>query len=197
MKLITSIPGSIITGIALALVIALSIGGGNAINGAEITVWIHVIVGITWVGLLYYFNFVQVPAMAAALADSDGPGPAAIGKYVAPRALWYFRWAALLTWLSGMAALSNAGGVVQAFTFAGGASNIIGMGAWLGTIMLINVWGFIWPNQKKILGLDGKTHDADVIAKAKATAFTFSRINVALSIPMLMGMTAYGHGLPF
>ena len=197
MKFITSIPGSIITGLVLALAFAFLIGGGGAINGAEIAVWFHVIVGITWVGLLYYFNFVQVPAMAEALADSNGPGPAAIGKYVAPKALWYFRWAALLTWLSGMAALSNAGGVVQAFTFAGGQSNVIGMGAWLGTIMLINVWGFIWPNQKKILGLDGKTHDADVIAKAKVTALTFSRVNVALSIPMLMGMTAYGHGLPF
>lgn len=197
MKFILSIPGSIITGLILAIAAVFALGGGNGINGAEIAVWFHVIVGITWVGLLYYFNFVQVPAIADAQADSEGPGPAAISKYVAPKALWYFRWAALLTWLSGMAALSNAGGVVQAFTFSGGASNVIGMGAWLGTIMLFNVWGIIWRNQKKILGLDGKTHDAAIIAKAKSTALTFSRINVVLSIPMLLGMTAYAHGLPF
>ncbi|MBC8147456.1 MAG: urate hydroxylase PuuD [Bacteroidetes bacterium] len=197
MNPLKSIPGTIIAGIILAIVIAFLLGATGAPNISEIAVWFHVVVGITWVGLLYYFNFVQVPAMAAALGDTDGPGPAAIDKYVAPRALWYFRWAALLTWLSGMAALSGVGGVKAAFTFANEASALIGVGAWLGTIMLINVWGLIWPNQKKILGLDGKTHDADVIAKAKATAFTFSRLNVVLSIPMLMSMTAYGHGLPF
>jgi len=196
MNPLKSIPGTIITGIILAVIIAFAIGGGNGINVTEITVWFHVVVGITWIGLLYYFNFIQVPAMAAALGDSDGPGPAAIGKYVAPKALWYFRWSALLTWLSGMAALQGTGGVANAFTFANG-STLIGVGAWLGTIMLINVWGFIWPNQKKILGLDGKTHEADVIAKAKATAFTFSRTNVVLSIPLLMSMTGYAHGLPF
>ncbi len=194
MNPLKSIPGTIITGIILALAIAFFFGGYGGLAITKIAVWFHVVVGITWVGLLYYFNFIQVPAMAAALGDTDGPGPAAIGKYVAPKALWYFRWSALLTWLSGMAALNGAGGVAAAFTFANEGSTVIGIGAWLGTIMLINVWGFIWPNQKKILGLDGKTHDADVIAKAKATAFTFSRINVVLSIPMLMSMTAYGHG---
>lgn len=198
MNPLKSIPGTIIAGIILAVVIVFALGGNaNGVNISEIAVWFHVVVGITWIGLLYYFNFVQVPAMAVAMADSDGPGPAAIGKYVAPKALWYFRWAALLTWISGVGALKGTGGVVEAFTFANEASTLIGVGAWLGTIMLINVWGFIWPNQKKILGLDGKTHDADVIAKAKATAFTFSRLNVVLSIPMLMSMTAYGHGLPF
>lgn len=196
MNPLKSIPGTIISGIILALIIAFVIGGGNGINITEITVWFHVVVGITWVGLLYYFNFIQVPAMAAALGDSDGPGPAAIGKYVAPRALWYFRWSALLTWITGAGALQGAGGFANAFMFANG-SVLMGVGAWLGTIMLINVWGFIWPNQKKILGLDGKTHDAEVIAKAKATAFTFSRLNVVLSIPMLMSMTGFAHGLPF
>ena len=197
MNPLKSIPGTIIAGIILAVVIAFILGDGSITpNVAELAVWFHVVVGITWIGLLYYFNFVQVPAMAVAMADSDGPGPAAIGKYVAPKALWYFRWSALLTWLSGAAALSGTGGVANAFMFAAG-SELIGVGAWLGTIMLINVWGFIWPNQKKILGLDGKTHEADVIANAKATAFTFSRINVVLSIPMLMSMTGYAHGLPF
>ncbi|MGH8569725.1 MAG: urate hydroxylase PuuD, partial [Gammaproteobacteria bacterium] len=118
----------------------------------ELAVWLHVLAGITWIGLLYYFNLVQVPAMAAAAADKQGPGPAAIGKYVAPRALLWFRWAALVTWLSGAWALSYNYGFVQAFTFQPGAQ-IIGMGAWLGTIMLFNVWGLIWPNQKKVLGL--------------------------------------------
>lgn len=194
MNPLKSIPGSIIAGIILAVIISFAIGG-NGLNITEIAVWFHVVVGITWIGLLYYFNFVQVPAAAVAMADTDGPGPAAISKYIAPSALWYFRWAALLTWLSGAAALSGAGGFVNAFTFANEASTLIGVGAWLGTIMLINVWGFIWPNQKKILGMVDAT--AEEIASAKAIAFTASRTNVVLSIPMLMSMTAYGHGLPF
>ncbi len=116
--------------------------------------WIHLLAGITWIGLLYYFNFVQVPAMAAAAADKDGPGPAAIGKYVAPRALLWFRWSALVTWLSGASYLEAAPqfSFVDAFLLQGG-SQIIGVGAWLGTIMLFNVWVLIWPNQKKILGM--------------------------------------------
>lgn len=191
MNPLKSIPGTIGAGVVLAVVIALIIGG-NGFNISELAVWFHVVVGITWIGILYYFNFIQVPAMAEGLADTDGPGPAAIGKYVAPRALWYFRWSALLTWLSGVAALSGTGGVVAAFTFD---SPVIGVGAWLGTIMLLNVWGLIWPNQKKVLGMVEATDEEK--AKAKATAFAASRINVVLSIPMLMSMTAFNHGLPF
>lgn len=166
-------------------------------NLLEIEIWIHVMAGITWIGLLYYFNFIQVPAMAAALADKDGPGPAAIAKYVAPRALLWFRWSALITWISGAAALESLGiGLVNAFTFNGGTSTIvIGIGAWMGTIMLFNVWGIIWPCQKKVLGIVEASDEEKAAAKAKA--FTASRINVLLSIPMLMCMTAYGHGLPF
>ncbi|MGH8594996.1 MAG: urate hydroxylase PuuD [Gammaproteobacteria bacterium] len=160
----------------------------------ELAVWLHVLAGITWIGLLYYFNLVQVPAMAAAAADKQGPGPAAIGKYVAPRALLWFRWAALVTWLSGAWALTYTGGFVQAFTFQPGAQ-IIGMGAWLGTIMLFNVWGLIWPNQKKVLGLKPAT-DAEK-DKARKIAFLTSRTNTVLSIPMILCMTAHGHGLPF
>lgn len=189
-----------LTGLILALILGavLSTGTGTGtgtvtVNPIEWTVWFHVVVGIMWIGLLYYFNFVQVPAVNAALADGD-PGPAAINKYVAPKALWFFRWAALLTWLSGAAALFKMGILHQAFTFQEGAQ-VIGMGAWLGTIMLFNVWGLIWPNQKKLLGI--KPASDEEKAKAKVVALYASRTNTLLSIPMLLGMTAHAHGLPF
>ncbi len=166
----------------------------------EIEVWLHVVAGITWIGLLYYFNFVQVPALAEAAADKDGPGPAAISKYVAPRALLWFRWAAVVTWLSGAAALETmyqgeGSGFVAAFTLSDPGMRVIGVGAWLGTIMLFNVWVLIWPNQKKVLGLVQASDEEK--AKAKKIAFLASRTNTMLSIPMLMCMTAQGHGLPF
>ena len=146
--------------------------------------------GITWIGLLYYFNFVQVPAMGAALADKEGPGPAAIGKYVAPRALNWFRWSALVTWFAGAALLGP--DFVKAFTLQDGFVNI-GFGAWLGTIMLLNVWGIIWPNQKRVLGMVEAT--ADEIAKAKRIALLASRTNTLLSIPMLWFMASHSHGV--
>ena len=125
-----------------------------------------------WIGLLYYFNFVQVPAIEVALADGD-PGPAAINRYVAPRALLYLRWAALLTWLTGLSALAQLGGgiqgIVDAFLLRNGMA-VIGMGSWLGTVMLLNVWVLIWPNQQKILGLIPAT--AEAVARAKVTART-------------------------
>jgi len=157
-----------------------------------ITVWIHVLAGIVWIGLLYYFNFVQVPAMGAAVADADGPGPAAIGKYIAPRALLWFRMAAATTWLVGISLLAQAngagmGGIVDAFLFAEG-SQVIGLGAWLGTIMAFNVWFLIWPNQRKILGMVEAT--AEEIAKAKFVAAMASRSNVVMSVPMLLTMFA-------
>ena len=163
--------------------------------------WLHLLAGVMWIGLLYYFNFVQVPAMAEAGADSDGPGPAAIGKYVAPRALFWFRWAALATWLSGAYYLWAAPyySLHGAFTLGIGADNVqltaIGLGAWLGTIMLLNVWGIIWPNQKKVLGL--KPASDDEKASAKRLAFLASRTNTVLSIPMLLFMHASVRGLPF
>ena len=163
----------------------------------SLIVWLHVFAGVIWVGLLYYFNFVQVPAVADAAADSDGPGPAAISKYVAPRALFWFRWSALGTWVSGVIALHYAGaGIIGAFTFSGPTPvKIIGLGAWLGTIMLFNVWVLIWPNQRKLLGLVEATDEEK--ATAKKVAFIASRSNTMLSIPMLMCMVGYGHGLPF
>jgi uncharacterized membrane protein len=203
MNPLKSISGTIISGFVLAIIIMFALGTSGTVNPWEFWVWMHVLVGITWIGLLYYFNFVQVPAVAKALseADSGGPGAAAINKYVAPSALLWFRWAALATWLTGALALeamhsAEGSGVVAAFTFQEGY-RIIGMGAWLGTIMLFNVWVLIWPNQKKILGLDGKQHGAEVIAKAKTVALMASRTNTLLSIPMIMGMTGQGHGLPY
>src|SRR6185369_7162180 len=150
---------SLILGIVLAVVIALalaaSLGGGISFYEQSFARWLHIVSGVFWIGLLYYFNAVQVPALADAAADKGGPGGAGINKYVAPRALFWFRWSALATWLAGAWLLSDR--FVPAFTFgmAGGQSGyqitVIGIGAWLGTIMLLNVWGIIWPNQKKIL----------------------------------------------
>ena len=170
---------------------------GVNLNAGSLIVWIHVLAGITWIGLLYYFNFVQVPALGAAAADSGGPGGAGITKYVAPRALWWFRWAAVLTWLSGAAYLLHLGRFHHALalgTLEGSTPQdfIIGVGAWLGTIMLFNVWVLIWPNQKKVLGIVKASPEE--IAKAKNIAFLASRTNTLLSIPMLMSMVGYGHG---
>jgi uncharacterized membrane protein len=159
--------------------------------------WIHFLSGITWIGLLYYFNLVQVPALAEAAADKEGPGGAGITKYVAPRALFWFRWGAVVTWLSGAALLGP--NFTGAFTLGIGANSLplttIGIGAWMGTIMLFNVWHFIWPNQKKVLGMVPATDDEK--AKARRIAFLASRVNFMLSIGMLLFMGASSHGLPF
>lgn len=195
MNPLKSVNGTIILGFVTAVAIMLAFGG-NGLNVWSLVVWLHVFFGIIWIGLLYYFNFVQVPAVGEALADEGGPGPAAINKYVAPRALWWFRWGALLTWLSGASALEAMGiGLKDAFTLSGDGQ-IIGIGAWLGTIMLFNVWVIIWPNQKKILGMVEAS--ADEIAKSKTWALMASRSNTFLSIPMIMCMVGQGHGgLPF
>jgi len=142
--------------------------------------WFHIMAGITWVGLLYYFNLVQMPAMKAATEDGTAAG---ISKHVAPRALFWFRWAAVVTWLMGAALLGA--NFIPAFTLQSGLAGI-GIGAWLGTIMLLNVWGLIWPNQKKILGMVAASDDEK--AKARRVAFLASRTNVMLSIPMLFFM---------
>ena len=142
--------------------------------------WLHFLAGITWIGLLYYFNLVQVAAMKDAAADGTAAG---IVKHVTPRALLWFRWSALVTWLAGAALLGPA--FMDAFTlqptYAG-----IGIGAWLGTIMLLNVWGLIWRGQKKILGL--KPASEDEKARARRIVFLASRTNTMLSIPMLFFM---------
>ncbi len=197
MNPLNTVQGTIIGGFVLALIIALATMG-VAFNTAGLIIWIHVLAGVTWIGLLYYFNFVQVPALADAAGDSGGPGGAGITKYVAPRALWWFRWGALLTWLSGAAYLLHLGQFDDAFTLGMTSSPVnvygltIGIGAWFGTIMLFNVWVLIWPNQKKVLGI--VEAGADEIAKAKRTAFLASRTNTLLSIPMLMSMIGAHHG---
>ena len=198
MNPLNSILGTIISGFVLAVIIVFALDTTVAVNALGFEVWFHVLAGVVWIGLLYYFNFVQTPAVGQALAEanSGGPGPAAINKYVAPRALVWFRWGAVATWLTGVGALQNLGegGALAAFTLQEGW-RIIGIGAWLGTIMLFNVWVLIWPNQKKILGMVEATPEQ--IAKGKKVALMASRTNTLLSIPMLMCMTAHGHGLPF
>ena len=201
MNPLNSIWGTIISGLVLSIIIAAvtSVAGPNA-PGA-IIIWTHVAAGITWIGLLYYFNFVQVPALGEAAADEDGPGPAAISKYIAPRALNWFRWGALVTWLSGAAFLFHKGQLHNAFMLGLNTDPVnqyaltIGVGAWLGTFMLFNVWVLIWPNQKKVLGIVEAS--ADEVAKAKNTAFLASRSNTLMSIPMVMSMIGAGHGWIF
>lgn len=147
--------------------------------------WAHVLSGIMWIGLLYYFNFVQIPNMPN-IPDEQKP---AIGKVIAPAALWWFRWGAMGTIVFGIILAALNGYLIDAYLLGltdGGASTIIGIGMWLGTIMWFNVWFVIWPNQKIALGIV----DAPAEAKAKAarTAMLFSRTNTMLSIPMLFAM---------
>ena len=200
MNPLKSISGTIISGVVLAIIIALATRGMSIPGVAELSVilWLHVLSGVTWIGLLYYFNFVQVPALGEAASDDGGPGGAGITKYVAPRALWWFRWGALATWLTGASYLFRTGLLDDAFALGmlGGTTNAyaltIGIGAWLGTFMLFNVWILIWPNQKKILGMVEAS--ADEIAKGKNIAFMASRSNTLMSIPMVMSMVGSHHG---
>jgi uncharacterized membrane protein len=202
MNPLDKIAGTIISGLVISIIIVLSINVSTGVGATvSISTWVHVAAGVAWIGLLYYFNFVQVPSIGEANADEGGPGPAAITKYVAPRALLWFRWAALLTWLSGATILyANGGmdGIKSAFELGlvGESINpeynmIIGIGAWMGTIMLFNVWILIWPNQKKVLGIVEAT--AEEKAKGARIAFLASRTNTMLSIPMLMCMVGAGH----
>jgi len=202
---LTTVKWPLIIGFVLAVIIAALIDGGlsfNSLTLASLTRWLHIIAGVFWIGLLYYFNAVQTPALAVANADKGGPGGAGINKYVAPRALLWFRWASLATWLLGAWLLSQTPGrFVGAFTLGlldtpvSRPNLIMGIGVWFGTIMLFNVWGIIWPNQKKILGIKPATDEEK--AKARKLALYASRINFLLSIPMLMCMVGPTHGLPF
>jgi uncharacterized membrane protein len=154
--------------------------------------WLHVLAGIMWIGLLYFFNFVNAAATKEATAAGEA-GP--ISKYIMPRALLYFRWGAIATWILGAALLGSysydgMNGFLAAFGLRG-AYAPIGIGAWLGTIMLLNVWGIIWPNQKKILGMVPATDE--VKTKARRIAFLASRLNTMLSIPMIFFMVTGPH----
>jgi len=151
--------------------------------------WLHLMAGIMWVGLLYYFNCVQAQALKDAQADGTAAG---ISKHVAPRALFWFRWAAVLAWITGAALLGK--NFVAAFTLQP-AHLPIGIGAWLGTIMLVNVWALIWPNQKKALGLVPATDEEK--GRARRIAFLVSRANLVLSFPLLFFMAAGAHGALF
>ncbi len=145
--------------------------------------WLHVLSGVMWIGLLWYFNFVQIPSMPK-IPDEQKP---AIGKVIAPTALFWFRWAALATLITGLLLAMMNGYLVAALTLTGtGASKLIGIGMWLGIIMAYNVWMIIWPNQKIALGM--VEADADAKKKAARTAMITSRFNTMFSIPMLYFM---------
>jgi len=180
----------VLIGFGLAVIlIALpdyAIAPGVSSTGIAIGVmqWLHVLFGIMWIGLLYYFNFVQTPAMPAIPAEQKG----AVTKHIAPQALFYFRWAAALTVLAGVILAHLYHELMEVLTFQEGF-RLLSIGVYLALIMAFNVWFVIWPNQKKVLGIV----EADDAAKAKAarTALIASRTNVLLSVPMLLAMTNF------
>jgi len=156
--------------------------------------WLHVISGVMWIGLLWYFNFVSTPTTPSIPTELRP----ALGKYITPAALFWFRWAAMSTIVFGVILAYMNGYLVQAYTLDANEGFInpkaisIGIGMWLGTIMWFNVWGIIWPNQQKALNIDNKYPDLSAEAKAASakTAGMFSRVNTMLSIPMLFAMVA-------
>ncbi|MBN8552917.1 MAG: hypothetical protein J0L52_08505 [Caulobacterales bacterium] len=169
---------------------------GDPIFWQALLRWVHVLAGVLWIGLLYYFNFVQIRRMP----DIPAELKPAVSKYIAPEALFWFRWAALVTVLAGLVTAFLRGadyahetltlGLAGGFQAGDSGFTLMGVGMWLGIIMMLNVWGFIWPNQKIALGIkDG--YDADAKAKAARTAMLFSRTNLLLSLPMLVSMTMY------
>ena len=201
---LNSVKGAITTGVVLSVVVGILLsvwsGMGTSFHPVSLDRWLHIVAGVMWIGLLYYFNVVQTPGLAVAAADKGGPGGAGVTKYIAPRALLWFRWAAVVTWVTGAIYLllgygdDSFGALGKAFMLQSGYRTI-GVGAWLGTIMLFNVWVFIWPNQKKILGIVPATEDEK--AAARKIAARASRINFILSVPLLMCMGGQSHGLPF
>jgi uncharacterized membrane protein len=199
MNPLNTVLGALISGVVLVIALALLITGHGVTLGAmHLDRWLHILSGITWIGLLYYFNVVQIPGLAAAGADKGGPGGAGVTKYIAPRALLWFRWASVATWVTGAYYLTIGYGSPVTLHLAFGLQpgfRLIGIGAWLGTIMLFNVWVLIWPNQKKILGIVPATDEQK--AKARKVAVLASRTNFVLSLPMLLCMAGQGHGLAF
>jgi uncharacterized membrane protein len=193
-NLLSSLPKTIHASLVLAILLFLGLfynNGGfdfDTIFWSWLTRLAHVTVATMWIGLLWYFNFVQIPNMSK-IPDEQKP---AIGKVIAPAALFYFRWAALLTVISGLFLAYLNGYAHEAMTLGissgGGKSTAIGIGMWLGLYMAFNVWFIIWPNQKKALGI--VECEPEVKAKSAKTAMLFSRTNTLLSLPMLLSMVA-------
>ncbi len=192
--ILDSLRNTVIAGFVIAAVLLLMyLNWGGTFDhafGAFIMRWLHVLCGVMWIGLLWYFNFVQIPNMGN-IPDEQKP---AISKVIAPEALWWFRWGAMGTIVTGILLASMNGYLLDAFTlgawegFAVEKNIAIGIGMWFGTIMWFNVWFVIWPNQKIALGMVDA--DADAKAKAAGTAKAFSRTNTLLSIPMLFAMVS-------
>ncbi|MBG77271.1 MAG: hypothetical protein CMI98_05300 [Pelagibacteraceae bacterium] len=191
-SLLQSLQKTIIAGIILAIIlfgIMIMLSGGWYLDTyfwSAFFRYLHVLSGIMWIGLLWYFNFVQIPNMPN-IPDDQKP---AIGKVIAPAALFWFRWAALATIITGLIVAYLNGYIHHAMTLGlmGGdpKSITIGIGMWLGIIMAYNVWMVIWPNQKKALGIIDASKEEK--AKSAKTAMLFSRTNTLLSIPMLLSM---------
>jgi uncharacterized membrane protein len=174
----------LVLAIGLVGALILIFGTHGVFDANLILRWLHVFFGITWIGLLYYFNFVQIPTMPTIPAELK-PG---VSKFIAPKALFFFRWAALLTVITGLCVAYVMGYIHESLTFAPGYA-LIGIGMWLALIMAANVWFVIWPNQKRALGIV----EADDASKAKSAkmAMMASRFNTMLSIPMLYAMANF------
>ena len=193
-EILKSLQKTIHLSVALSLILFLGLFFGNGGFDFDMLFWswlfryFHVISGVMWIGLLWYFNFVQIPNMPN-IPDEQKP---AIGKVIAPAALFWFRWAAFSTIITGLIVAYLNGYVHQAlmlgFGSGGGKYTAIGIGMWLGIIMAYNVWFVIWPNQKRALGI--VECDPDLKAKSAKTAMLFSRTNTLLSLPMLLTMVA-------
>jgi uncharacterized membrane protein len=193
-NLLSSLPKTIHASLALAIILFLGLFFDNGGFEFDRLFWswllrfIHVVVSIMWIGLLWYFNFVQIPNMSK-IPDEQKP---AIGKVIAPAALFYFRWAAFATIISGLVLAGVNGYLHDAMTLGinsgGGKNTAIGIGMWLGLYMAFNVWFIIWPNQKRALGIVDS--DPEIKAKSAKTAMIFSRTNTLLSLPMLLSMVA-------
>ena len=198
-SILQSLSKTIHLSIALAILLFLGLffGGGDFAFDQLFWSWLfrylHVLAGVMWIGLLWYLNFVQIPSMPK-IPDEQKP---AIGKVIAPAVLFWFRWAALATILTGLIVAYLNGYVHQAMALGigsgGGKNTAIGIGMWLGLIMAFNVWFIIWPNQKIALGI--VEAEADAKAKAGRTAMLFSRTNTMLSIPMLYAMVSAQNGV--
>jgi len=177
---------ALIYGGVLALILAVLSGSIYFSHGwfAFVVRWLHVLSGVMWIGLLWYFNFVQIPSMPK-IPDEQKP---AVSKVIAPTALFWFRHAALATVATGLLLAAMNGYIVEALTLQAGPARLIGIGMWLGLVMAYNVWMIIWPNQKIALGM--VEADADAKKKAARTAMITSRFNTMFSIPMLYFMVA-------